>query len=170
MFLRVLFEAYVLNQVLAYSLLVPLLAAAGVGLVACLYLWFSIRSREKGEVSASNPFELGPAIQFGLLFAVILFVSKAAQVYLGDAGVYLSSILAGLTDVDAITLSMARLAGADVSYAVAARAVTLAALSNTVVKGGIAISLGCASLRRYILPIFGAILVVGVATAFLLIG
>ena len=56
------------------------------------------------------------------------------------------------------------------SYAVAARAVTLAALSNTVVKGGIAISLGGASLRRYILPIFGAVLVVGVATAFLLIG
>ncbi|MDH4136076.1 MAG: MgtC/SapB family protein [Anaerolineae bacterium] len=170
MFLRVLFEAYVLNQVLAYSLLVPLLAAAGVGLAACLYLWFSSRSRERGEVSASNPFELGPAVQFGLLFAVILFVSKAAQVYLGDAGVYLSSVLAGLTDVDAITLSMARLAGADVSYAVAARAVTLAALSNTVVKGGIAISLGSASLRRYILPIFGAVLVVGVATAFLLVG
>ncbi|HID62112.1 MAG TPA: DUF4010 domain-containing protein [Anaerolineae bacterium] len=170
MFLRVLFEACVLNRVLAYSLLAPLLAAAGVGLAACLYLWFSSRSRERGEVSASNPFELGPAIQFGLLFAVILFASKAAQVYLGDAGVYLSSVLAGLTDVDAITLSMARLAGADVSYAVAARAVTLAALSNTVVKGGIAISLGSASLRRYILPIFGAVLVVGIATAFLLGG
>lgn len=170
MFLRVLFEAYVLNQALAYSLLAPLLAAAGVGLTACLYLWFSSRSREKGEVSASNPFELGPAVQFGLLFAVILFVSKAAQVYLGDAGVYLSSVLAGLTDVDAITLSMARLAGADVSQAVAARAVTLAALSNTVVKGGIAIALGSASLRRYILPTFGAVLVVGVATAFLLVG
>jgi uncharacterized membrane protein (DUF4010 family) len=170
MFLRVLFEAYVLNQVLAYSLLAPLWAAAGTGLAACLYLWFSSRSHERGEVSASNPFELGPAIQFGLLFAVILFVSKAAQVYLGDTGVYLSSVLAGLTDVDAITLSMARLAGADVSYTVAARAVTLAALSNTVAKGGIAISLGSASLRRYILPIFGAVLVVGVATAFLLVG
>ena len=170
MFPRVLFEAYVLNQVLAYSLLAPLLAAAGTGLAACLYLWFSSRSRERGEVSASNPFELGPAIQFGLLFAVILFVSKAAQVYLGDAGVYLSSVLAGLTDVDAITLSMARLAGTDVSYAVAARAVTLAALSNTVVKGGIALSLGSASLRRYILPVFGAVLVVGAVTAFLLVG
>jgi len=170
MFLRVLFEAYVLNQALAYSLLMPLLAAAGVGLAACLYLWFSSHSRERGEVSASNPFELGPAIQFGLLFAVILFVSKAAQVYLGDTGVYLSSVLAGLTDVDAITLSMARLAGADVSYSVAARAVTLAVLSNTVVKGGIAISLGSTSLRRYILPIFGAVLGVGVATAFLLVG
>jgi uncharacterized membrane protein (DUF4010 family) len=57
-----------------------------------------------------------------------------------------------------------------VSYSVAARAVTLAALANTVVKGGIAISLGSASLRRYILPIFGAVLVVGGATAFLLVG
>ena len=72
--------------------------------------------------------------------------------------------------MDAITLSMARLAGADVSYTVAARAVTLAALSNTLVKGGIAVSLGSASLRRYILPIFGAVLVVGIAVAFLMVG
>jgi uncharacterized membrane protein (DUF4010 family) len=170
MFPRVLFEVYILNQALVYSLLAPLLAAAGVGLAACLYLWFSRRSHERGEVSVSNPFELGPAIQFGLLFAIILFVSKAAQVYVGETGVYLSSVLAGLTDVDAITLSMARLAGADVSYTVAARAVTLAALSNTLVKGGIAVSLGSASLRRYILPIFGAVLVVGIAVAFLMVG
>ena len=170
MFPRVLFEVYILNQALVYSLLAPLLAAAGVGLVACLYLWFSSRSHERGEVSVSNPFELGPAIQFGLLFAIILFVSKAAQVYVGETGVYLSSVLAGLTDVDAITLSMASLAGADVSYTVAARAVTLAALSNTLVKGGIAVSLGSASLRRYVLPIFGAVLVVGIGIAFLLVG
>jgi len=170
MFPRVLFEVYILNQALAYSLLAPLLAAAGVGLAACLYLWFSSRSHERGEVSVSNPFELGPAIQFGLLFAIILFVSKAAQVYVGETGVYLSSVLAGLTDVDAIALSMARLAGADVSYIVAARAVTLAALSNTLVKGGIAVSLGSASLRRYILPIFGAVLVVGIIVAFFVVG
>jgi len=38
---------------------------------------------------------------------MVLFISKAASVYFGDAGVYLSSLLAGLAGVDAITISMA---------------------------------------------------------------
>ena len=61
----------------------------------------------------ANPFELGQAIRFGLLFGVVTFVAKAAQVYLGDAGLYLAGALAGLTDVDAIALSMAQLAQSD---------------------------------------------------------
>jgi len=171
MFIRVLFEASVLNPALARRLVIPMLAAAGVGLAACVYLWFAEHTNEKGEVAVSNPFELGPAIKFGLLFAVILFISKAAQVYLGNAGVYLSSIVAGLTDVDAITLSMSRLAGeATIPQVTAARAIVLAAMSNTAVKAGIAATMGASSLRRYVLPIFALILITGVAVAFLVVG
>jgi len=171
MFVRVLFETAVLNPALARVLSIPMLSAAGVGLAACVYLWFAERTSEKGEVAVSNPFELGPAIKFGLLFAVILFVSKAAQLYLGNAGVYLSSIVAGLTDVDAITLSMSRLAGeATISQVTAAQAIVLAAMSNTVVKAGIVATMGTNSLRRYVLPIFALILVTGVAVAFLVGG
>lgn len=169
MFIRVLFEAFVLNPALARVLAIPMLAAAGVGLAACAYLWFTEeRTSEKGEVAVSNPFELGPAIKFGLLFAVILFVSKSAQVYLGNAGVYLSSVVAGLTDVDAITLSMSRLAGeATISHVTAARAIVLAAMSNTAVKAGIVATMGTSSLRRHVLPTFAAILITGVVIAFL---
>ena len=88
------------------------MAAFGVpSLAICWLLWRRQRSAETASVSAgANPFELGEAIRFGLLFGVVTFVAKAAQVYLGDAGLYLAGAIAGLTDVDAIALSMAQLA------------------------------------------------------------
>jgi uncharacterized membrane protein (DUF4010 family) len=101
---------------------------------------------------------------------VILLISKAAQTYLGDTGLYLSSIVAGLADVDAITLSMAELSsvagGLDLSTA--ARAVVLAAMSNTFVKGGIVLMTGSLSLRRALLPGFALMLITGVSVAFLM--
>ena len=147
------------------------MAAAGVaGLAYCVYLYFSQRTDKEGDVSLSNPFELGPAIKFGLIYAAILLFSKAAQTYLGETGVYLSSIVAGLTDVDAITLSLAQLSqepgGVDVSTA--ARAIVLAAMSNTAVKGGIVLVSGAPALRRTLLPGFLLILVTAIGVAFII--
>src|SRR5262249_27815972 len=106
------------------------------------------------SVSAGeHPFELRQAIEFGLLFGVVTFVAKAAQVYLGKAGLYLAGALAGLTDVDAITLSMANLGAADpASVGPAATTIVIAAVANTLVKGGIAAFAGAGALRRLILP------------------
>jgi uncharacterized membrane protein (DUF4010 family) len=119
-------------------------------------------------VRFSNPFELGPAVKFGLLYAAILMISKAAQMYLPTAGVYLASIVAGLTDVDAITLSMAELSSTGgLEQGIAARAIVLAAMSNTVVKGGIVLSSGSRALRKSMLPGFVAMLVSGIGVAFL---
>ena len=117
----------------------------------------------------SNPFELWPAIQFGLLFGLILFISKAAQEFAGTAGVYVSSAVAGLTDVDAITLSLSNLAGEAISKTVAARGITLAALANTAVKAFITATAGSSALRRYTLPIFAAMIVSGIVVSFVLI-
>jgi uncharacterized membrane protein (DUF4010 family) len=112
-------------------------------------------------VDLKNPFELLSAIKFGLIFAVIIFVSKAAQIYLGSGGVFLAAGLAGLTDVDAITLSMANLSKSAVSESTAAIAILIAVVVNTVVKAGIAYTLGAAALRRYTLPGFGIVLITG---------
>ena len=118
----------------------------------------------------SNPFELRPALGFGALYAVVLLVSRVAQTQFGDGGVYVSSVLAGLTDVDAITLSMAELSqpGGEVEVGVASRAVTLAAMSNTVVKAGIVLSTGSRDLKKVMLPAFLLILGAGLGAAFLL--
>jgi uncharacterized membrane protein (DUF4010 family) len=147
----------------------PMAASAAVGLIYCVYLYFSQRTNEEGEVSFSNPFELGPAVRFGLIYAAILVISKAAQMYLPTAGIYLASIIAGLTDVDAITLSMAELSNAgSLDLSTAARAIVLAAMSNTIVKGGIVLSGGSPALRKALLPGFVAILVAGITVAFLI--
>jgi len=169
MFSRVLVEVAALNVALLRVLWLPVAASAAVGLAYCIYLHFAQRTDEEGEVDFSNPFELGPAIKFGLIYAVILLISKAAQTYLGNTGLYLSSIVAGLTDVDAITLSVAELSrtAGGLDLGTAARAIVLAAMSNTAVKGGIVLTSGSPALRKALWPGFVLMLVAGVGVAFL---
>jgi uncharacterized membrane protein (DUF4010 family) len=87
------------------------------------------------HVQIDNPFRLSTAIQFGALLAVILVLSEGMRIWFGQEGVYILSMLSGLMDVDAITLSMARLAGGDLTQQVAAMAIILATVVNTIIKG-----------------------------------
>lgn len=168
MFGRVLVEVAVTNLPLLGVVWLPITVAGLAGLAYGIYLYFAPRSSEAGGVTISNPFELGPAITFGLLYGLILLVARAAQFYFGDAGVYLSSVLSGLADVDAITLSMAELSSSgNVELSTAARAIVLATMSNTVVKGGIVLSSGSSALRRALLPGFLLILATGTILAFI---
>jgi uncharacterized membrane protein (DUF4010 family) len=149
------------------------LGLGALGLLS-LAIVFLLRRRQQSAARASlatgtNPFELGEAIRFGLLFGVVTFVAKAAQVYLGEGGLYLAGALAGLTDVDAIALSMAQLALTEpANVEAAARTILIAVLSNTAVKGGMAVFMGAPELRRVMLPITGLLLVVGVIVAVLI--
>ena len=144
---------------------VGLLAVTSLG--ACYWLWRRRQQAERGEVKAgNNPFELDEAIKFGMLFGVVVLIAKAAQVYLGDAGLYLAAGIAGLTDVDAITLAMADLAKTDESnVATAARAIVIAVMANTLTKSAMTIGLGSPDLRRITLPISVLLLAVGTAGA-----
>jgi uncharacterized membrane protein (DUF4010 family) len=161
----------VLNQALFSTLWLPLSVAMIAGLACCALYYFLQHTGESSDVQIANPFELGPAIKFGILYAVILVAAKAAQFYFQDAGLYAAAVVAGLADVDAITLSMADLAGAEGGIAVptAARAVILAVLSNTIVKGGIAMTVGPRALRLALLPPFIIILCAGGLAGFLLV-
>jgi len=168
-YVRILAEVAALNPALLARVWLPLVAAASMGLAYSAYLYVRQPTREEGEVPFKNPFELGTALQFGLLYAVVLVIAKAAQIYTGDLGVYLSSFIAGLPDVDAVTLSMARLARPEggLSAVVGARAIVLGAMANTLAKGAIVLSAGAPGLRRRILPSVVMMLTAGVAVAFL---
>jgi uncharacterized membrane protein (DUF4010 family) len=170
MFVRVLIVVGALNRQLLGGLWMPIGAASLVGLLYCVYLYFSQRTDETRDLEYSNPFELGPALTFGSLYAVMLIVSKAAEVYLGQTGLYLSSIVAGLTDVDAITLSLVDLFSAPqgIGLLTASRAIVLAAISNTVVKGGIVLSTGTSELRKALWPGFILVIAAGLGVAFLM--
>jgi uncharacterized membrane protein (DUF4010 family) len=150
MYLRVLVIVAVVNRALLPGLAPPLLAATAGGLVASWALWRRSRAvRARADaLEVRNPFELGRALQFALLFAVVLLGSRAATEELGTLGTYAAGLVAGSTDVDAITLSMARLGGGPVPLQVAATTVFLGVVSNTVVKGVLAAVVGGAALGR----------------------
>lgn len=169
MFFRVVIEVGVVNFSLAKSLVLGMLLMGVISLVICILLWRRGRSKEKAEVEPSNnPFELGDAIKFGGLYAVVIFVASAAQLYFGDTGLYLAGALAGLTDVDAIALSMANLAQQDpASSTVAARTIVIAVVSNTMVKCGMAIWLGSSTMRKTMIPITVVLALAGAAATYL---
>ncbi len=170
MFLRVLAITFALAPDLARGLVVPMVAAAGVGLLYCGYLYFIQRSTEKDTFEFSNPFELGPALRFGLIYAVVLVVSRAAEVSFGSVGVYVSSFVSGLADVNAITLSMIDLSQRinGLGLLVATRAVVIAAMANTLFKGVFALSTGSRGLRRALLPGLGLMFAAGTVTSLLI--
>lgn len=161
-FVRVLAVVAFVSLPLASTLVVPMLAMATVGFVVCAVLYR--RSARPGEVEPlqfRNPVSLSSAFEFALLFAAVLAGSKAASHYLGSAGVYAAALLAGSADMDAIALSMAELAGGQVTLPVAATAVVLAGITNTIVKGGMALALGSWGYARIVVGSFAAILVAG---------
>jgi uncharacterized membrane protein (DUF4010 family) len=108
-----------------------------------------------------NPFELRSALKFGLIFAAVLFAAKAGTQYLGESGTYVAALVSGTTDVDAITLSMAELAREGLDAKVAATAILLAAMSNTVVKAIMALSSGGWEFGKRTMIGFGAMLIAG---------
>lgn len=163
MFVRVVVLVAVANPGLAPSIALAMAAFALPSLAACAWLWRRRAATATAPVEAGeNPFELGAAIRFGLLFAVITLAAKAAQVYLGERGLYLAGFVAGLTDVDAITLSMAQYAGADgASRTVAARTIVIGVAANTLFKAGMVATLGASELRRVVVAATAVILATG---------
>lgn len=168
MFARVIIYVGILSPPLLAKIWLPLAVA---GVLGVGYTWVLTRSQkpseqEKQTMEFSNPLDLWAAIKFGLLYAVILVVARTAQIYFGDTGILVSSVLAGLADVDAITLSLTELTkNNEVGLEIAGLAVVLAAMSNTVVKGSIVIFAGHPNLRKAILPGFLLILAAGVLLA-----
>ena len=162
---RILGLVLAVNRDLLWPLLPPILA---MGAVCLLGAWLLYRRSDKAQsqdgVPLSNPFSLTSAVKFGLLFAAVLLMVKVAQHYFPGGGVYVLAALAGLTDVDAITLSMAEYARANPAN-VAALAVVIAAVSNTIVKCAMVTSLGGPALRRPVLLATVAIVIAAVAGA-----
>jgi uncharacterized membrane protein (DUF4010 family) len=170
MFARVLIEVGVLNLNLLQVVWIPIAAAGVVALLYCVYLYLSDRTLEKDDQQFSNPFDLVSAIKFGLLYAVILVVARTGQLYFGDTGVYISSLLSGLADVDAITISLAQLnLTGTVSQTVAAQSIVIATLANTLAKGAIVVIGGATLLKRALLPGMLLVLLAAVISVILLV-
>lgn len=161
--IRVIAEVAVVNPGLVRTVAIPMGAVAAAGLLSAGALFLASRKQKAAaeQVKVANPFQLSSAVKFGLLFAAVLFVSKAATLHFGAAGIYLAGLLAGTTDVDAITLSMAKLSREGLDPNRAATTILIAAASNTVVKGSLAVSLGGWAFGRRVIGAFAGMLAAG---------
>ena len=171
MFVRVFVIVAVVNPGLRGDVLYPMGLGTLAGVAACVVLWLRSGRAKPGaqEIAFSNPFDLTSALEFALLFAVILLGAKGATHYLGTAGTYAAGFVAGLGDVDAITLSMSKLAagGGAVSHRVAATTIFLGTASNTLTKGVMAAVAGGWRFGRLVLAAQVAVLLAGTAGAVL---
>jgi uncharacterized membrane protein (DUF4010 family) len=161
MFVRVLVMVLVVNRALLPMLAVPFLAMAAVTLAFAWYLRGREGYRGHAEgVPLKNPFSLTAAAKFAAFFALVLLLVKLVQTHAPDRGVYFVAALAGTTDVDAITLSMTQYAKNGVA-AIAVQAITIATLSNTIVKTAMVSVLAGAELRKPVLFAAAAVLATG---------
>lgn len=144
MFFRMLAALYVFNQNL-FSLLLPSLAWMGIAGFAASGYWARRMSRDQSDRDITvdvwwSPFELKPALFFAIIFSLVGLISNIGLAYLPEQSLYLIAIISWLSDVDAITLTIATLP--TISATVAIGATLFAATSNTIVKGVLAWRMG----------------------------
>ncbi len=166
MFARIIVIVGIIYGPLLRLLWPPMIIGVAVGSLYSLYLWRGEQHKPTTKVDLTNPFKLGPAFKFALLYALILLIARVAQLYSGAIGVYISSALGGLTTVDAILLSLTELARlGNLEMDIAARGITIAATVNTLFKGSIIWFTAEPRLRRVLLPGLGLMvgLVIGAA-------
>jgi len=147
LFVRVLVATTVLNSDLMTALLPYVVGPFVVGIAITLLRLRSMRQAKNPPEPPGNPLQLRSALQMAVVFQLVLFLVHGAQSLWGNSGILASAALVGLTDMDAITISMARSAKDPAMVHVGAQAITLAILSNTLVKAGIAAVLGRGAVR-----------------------
>jgi uncharacterized membrane protein (DUF4010 family) len=164
---RILVVVGVVHRELAVSLIAPFALMAVPGAAFALWIWYAHRPAAGSTVATpklSNPLSLGIAIKFALIYAVIAFLVKAATQLDWRGGLLPLSFVSGLTDLDAIALSMAgSLNDNSVAPRLAAQAVLLAAIGNSAMKAGLALALGAPALRRPVALVLGLTIAAGVA-------
>ncbi len=166
---RVVLEVLIVAPALTRAIIGPSAAFGAVLLVAGLAVfWRMDRQADAGLPEQGNPAQLTAALSFGAIYVIVLFAVAAARDWIGNDAVYAVAFASGLTDVDALTLSMSNLYGnGQIDADTAWRAIFLASLANLLFKIGVASVVGSASLRRWILWSGVPALVAGAGILFL---
>src|SRR5476649_2291948 len=130
LFPRVLIAASVLNLAVAQRLLPYLAAPFAIGAVALAAQWRTTAEPEHPPERPVNPLQIVPALQMAALFQLVLFGVTAAGRAFGDRGLLASGAVLGLTDVDALTISMTTTPILRTAPTVAAAAIAVGVMVN----------------------------------------
>lgn len=146
----------------------PILMLAAASAVLAFFVWIIARKQTDEIPEQANPTQLKAALAFGAMFATILVAVAAGKHFLGDKGLYVIAALSGMTDMDAITLSTARLVNQGrLDVETGWRAVVVASMSSQVFKLGIVATLGTHRLALVCAGLFTMKLLAGAAVLLL---
>lgn len=167
MILRVLVWTYVFNLALFSELFVPLIVVFVAGISVTFYFYSKQKEKTVDDttIRKGKSLDLPGAFLFGIIYVIILIVVNSAHEEMGDKGLLISSGIAGLSDIDAITITVSKLVTHPIEFSTAGNALLIATISNTLVKMGIGLWAGSESLRKYLYVGYGVV----VATALLVL-
>jgi uncharacterized membrane protein (DUF4010 family) len=164
MYPRVLLVASVVNPALFGVLWVPM-ALMGLVTYAAAVVFYLAHAGTGADAASPvrNPLELRSALLFGGLLALIVLLGAGLERAFGEKGVLSLALVSGVVDVDAVNLAVSRMSLEGLSLRTAALAITVASVSNNVVKGALALAIGGRSLGLRVLPILLAAGAAGLA-------
>ena len=159
MFFRLVVLVGIIQPSLITVLGLPLVLAGTAMLGLGLWRWQKVPPAtnqdgavQNGSIDGMPAFDLSTALGFGVFLAIMAILVPAASEFLGQAGVHALAAISGLADVDPIAISLARHNGAgQLTTTTTAVALGIAISSNTLVKVGLAWSLGNAQVGRRVL-------------------
>jgi len=161
MLLRVAIASAVLNAPLAIALVPFITAAFVIGAVVKLLAWRT-NAPSDGDEWLDSPLSVRTALQMAALFQAVLFVIPVVQSRWGSTALVATSAFVGLTDLDALTLSLARRGTVDLQSTTIA--LVMGILSNTLLKLVVAGVVGRGRFRVMAAGTLGAVaLAIGVA-------
>lgn len=166
MVVRVGVVATLLNRALLMPLLVPLVAVAAVLAIGAALLLVWNERAENPELKIANPLELGTALKLTAIIAIVTLAADVVQDVVGNAGVLLVAAVSGVADVDAVTISMARLGGGRIPIDVAVQAIALAVGVNSIAKSAMAGWAGGARIGTYVSVASALAVLAGAAALF----
>lgn len=161
MFPRLLLIAAIFNTSMVITLGVPVIILTLICLIPGILFIRKESENAETRIELGNPLNMMNALTFTAIFIGILYAVHYGNEYFGESGLYYSSLIAGLADTTAITISMAKFAMEGENLRLSASVIIAATLSNTVVKMGIAIFRGTKVTARLVSYVFGAVIVVG---------
>lgn len=162
-YFRIVLELSVVSVGLVRHILWPGMVFSLVLLLACLVIDRVEKKRGKRELpERKNPAQFRMALGFAAAYVVILFAIAAVRDWFSEDAIYVVAFVSGLTDVDALTLSVGKLhAEGKVGHGLAWRSIFLGSLANLLFKSVAAGVLGSELLRRWIWSCGATALVVG---------
>ena len=147
LFFRVAVAVAILDATVLPALTRYLAAPFLASVLALLAAWRSLRGAHVEPTHLKNPLQLRAAIEMALLFQIVLFAVHYVRSSIGEGGLLASGFVLGLTDVDALTLSMTRSVSSGTPVAAAAGAITIGIVANSLMKAGIALVVGSGRFR-----------------------